>query len=112
MFDRETTSLMGLPVSIHDDDIDCPLPAFGGSTQRAAALDMNVKLCRVLAKINKSQPGPASLDCSRANRRQDSTVEVAACTPNTSLAQERSSKPSQMWQPISRHLSLYDRAKT
>lgn len=54
MFDRETTSLMGLPVSIHDDDIDSPLPTFSGSLQRAAALNMNVKLCRILAKINKS----------------------------------------------------------
>lgn len=59
VLDRETTSLMGLPISVQDDDIDCAMPTFGGSTQRAAALDMKVELCRILAKINKSeQPCP------------------------------------------------------
>ena len=55
ILDRETTSLMGLPISIHDDDVDCPLPDFGGSAQQVAALDMQVRLGRILANINKSE---------------------------------------------------------
>lgn len=55
ILDRETTSLMGLPPMIHDDDVTCPLPGFSGSAQRVATLDMQVKLCRIIANINKSK---------------------------------------------------------
>jgi proline utilization trans-activator len=56
ILDRETTSLMGLPPTIHDDDVTCPLPDFSGATQRVTTLHMQVKLCRIIANINKSKP--------------------------------------------------------
>lgn len=53
--DRQMTSLMGLPQAIRDDDITCRLPSFSGSAQRAAALDMQIKLARIHADISRSQ---------------------------------------------------------
>ncbi|GKU20030.1 unnamed protein product [Fusarium langsethiae] len=51
VLDREMTSLMGLPQSVHDDDIHPALPHFDGSSQRAAALNMQIRLCRSIASI-------------------------------------------------------------
>lgn len=58
ILDREMTSLMGIPSSVHNDDIDCPLPTFAGSTQRVATLHMQVKLYQILTNINKSKQKP------------------------------------------------------
>ncbi|PNH75391.1 hypothetical protein VD0001_g2182 [Verticillium dahliae] len=44
---------MGLPLTIQDDDVNCPLPKFDGQMQRMATLEMQVKLCRNIADINK-----------------------------------------------------------
>lgn len=52
VLDREMTSLMGVPQSIHDEDMCPQLPTFAGSMQRAAALGMQVKLSRTIAAIN------------------------------------------------------------
>lgn len=54
ILDRQMTSLMGLPQSIRDDDISCQLPTFSGSSQRAAALNMQIKLARIYADIARS----------------------------------------------------------
>jgi hypothetical protein len=54
ILDRQMTSLMGLPQSIQDDDISCRLPDFIGSAQRAAALNMQIKLARIHAQIARS----------------------------------------------------------
>jgi proline utilization trans-activator len=48
------TSLMGLPLSIRDEDISCRLPSFPESLQRAAALTMQIKLARIYAEIATS----------------------------------------------------------
>ncbi|CRK17349.1 hypothetical protein BN1708_012010 [Verticillium longisporum] len=53
ILDREFTSLMGLPLTIQDDDVNYPLPKFDGQMQRMATLEMQVKLCRNIADINK-----------------------------------------------------------
>jgi hypothetical protein len=53
VLDREMTSLMGLPQSVHDDDIHPALPHFGGSTQRVAALHMQIRLCRSIASVGR-----------------------------------------------------------
>lgn len=55
VLDREMTSLMGLPQSIHDEDMCPQLPTFAGSMQRAAALGMQVKLSRTIAAINSGK---------------------------------------------------------
>ncbi|KAL9947989.1 hypothetical protein ACHAP6_001152 [Verticillium nonalfalfae] len=36
-----------------NDDVNCPLPKFDGQMQRMATLEMQVKLCRNIADINK-----------------------------------------------------------
>lgn len=53
ILDREMTSLMGLPQSVHDDDIHPALPHFGDSTQRVAALHMQIRLCRSIASVGR-----------------------------------------------------------
>ncbi|OTB00471.1 hypothetical protein M426DRAFT_15414 [Hypoxylon sp. CI-4A] len=57
VLDREMTSLLGLPQSVIDDDIHPQLPNFGGSIQRSAALDMQIKLSRLIATINRTVYG-------------------------------------------------------
>jgi proline utilization trans-activator len=55
ILDRQMTSLMGLPQSIQDDDISCQVPTFAGSAQRAAALNLQIKLARIYAEIARSK---------------------------------------------------------
>ncbi|OTA61629.1 Zn(II)2Cys6 transcription factor [Hypoxylon sp. EC38] len=57
VLDREMTSLLGLPQSVVDDDIHPQLPSFAGSTQRSAALNMQIKLSRLTATINRTVYG-------------------------------------------------------
>ncbi|KAL0941385.1 C6 transcription factor [Colletotrichum truncatum] len=57
ILDREITSLMGLPPSIHEDYVLCQLPTYSGSTQRTAALRMRIKLSEVIGSINRKVYG-------------------------------------------------------
>ncbi|KAF5001851.1 hypothetical protein FDECE_10840 [Fusarium decemcellulare] len=57
VLDREMTSLMGLPQSIHDDDVHPQLPHFSGSTHRVAALHMQIRLCRSIASVGRGVYG-------------------------------------------------------
>jgi proline utilization trans-activator len=61
ILDRHMTSLMGLPQSIRDEDITCPLPGFADSPQRTAALSMQIKLARVHTEIASSKSIPKSI---------------------------------------------------
>jgi proline utilization trans-activator len=54
ILDRQMSSLMGLPQSIRDDDISCPLPKLIGMAEGAGALSMQIKLARVYAEIAQS----------------------------------------------------------
>ncbi|KAI1366243.1 hypothetical protein F5Y08DRAFT_301652 [Xylaria arbuscula] len=57
ILDREFTSLMGLPQS-HQDHAVCPqLPRFVGSLQRTAALNIRIKLSRIMSRINDTVYG-------------------------------------------------------
>jgi proline utilization trans-activator len=67
ILDRQMTSLMGLPQNIRDDDITCRLPNFPGSAQRAAALDMQIKLARIYADISRSRWHWLNEYCTTAN---------------------------------------------
>ena len=58
ILDRQMTSLMGLPLSIRDEDISCRPPLYSGSLQRAAALMMQIKLARIYADITTSRLPP------------------------------------------------------
>jgi hypothetical protein len=48
---------MGLPQSVHDDDIHPQLPHFDGSAQRVAALHMQIRLCRSIASVGRGVYG-------------------------------------------------------
>jgi hypothetical protein len=52
ILDREMTSLMGLPQTLNDDQINTLLPTFPGSMQRTAAIGMHIRLSRIIAEIN------------------------------------------------------------
>ncbi|KAJ5657435.1 uncharacterized protein N7484_001084 [Penicillium longicatenatum] len=54
ILDREMTSLMGLPQSLSDDHVDTLLPAFPGSAQRTAGINMHIKLSRIIAEISSA----------------------------------------------------------
>jgi proline utilization trans-activator len=51
ILDRHMTALMGLPQSIRDEDVSCQLPDYSSSPQRAAALNMQIKLAKVHTDI-------------------------------------------------------------
>jgi proline utilization trans-activator len=53
---------MGAPSSIHDSDITAPLPVPNFSVQKAKALDMHVKLSRLIAQVLNSKCSTATGD--------------------------------------------------
>lgn len=55
ILDRKFSSLMGAPSSIHDSDITASLPVPNFSVQKAKALDMHVKLSRLIAQVLNSK---------------------------------------------------------
>jgi len=56
MLDRQTSALMGVPSTIRDEDISAELPLYPHSTQKSMALEIQVKLSRVIAQISDSKP--------------------------------------------------------
>ena len=55
VLDHQMTSLMGVPMSLSDDDITAPLPSFASSLARQKALDIHIKLARANATILQSK---------------------------------------------------------
>ncbi|EME42292.1 hypothetical protein DOTSEDRAFT_175269 [Dothistroma septosporum NZE10] len=51
ILDRHMTSLMGVPMSLSDDEITACLPTFAGSTKKAIALSLHVRLAKAEAVI-------------------------------------------------------------
>ena len=65
ILDRQMSSLMGVPLAVRDEDITASLPTFSGSVQKTFALELNVKLSRIISLILNSKfqpvhftPGP------------------------------------------------------
>ncbi|KAL3467055.1 hypothetical protein BJX64DRAFT_274107 [Aspergillus heterothallicus] len=58
VLDRQMTSLMGLPQSIHDSQIHHQLPSFPGSPQKVVALGMQIRMCQIIAEINSTVYAP------------------------------------------------------
>lgn len=54
ILDRQMTSLMGVPISISDDDVTAPLP-FAGSARKKLALSLHIKLSKATAIILQSK---------------------------------------------------------
>ncbi|KAL6238681.1 hypothetical protein BDW75DRAFT_246760 [Aspergillus navahoensis] len=57
VLDRQMTSLMGLPQSIQDSQIHPQLPSFPGSRQKVVALNMQIRMCQIIAEINSTVYG-------------------------------------------------------
>lgn len=54
VLERRMSSLMGVPMSIAEESISTSLPS-SGPTPGPNVLAMQVKICQVLAKIDKSE---------------------------------------------------------
>lgn len=57
ILDRQMSSLMGVPMAISDDEITAPLLAFPTDARRSKALEIQIKLCQILAQIHSSMLG-------------------------------------------------------
>ncbi|KAL2414860.1 hypothetical protein ABEF95_006427 [Exophiala dermatitidis] len=57
ILDRELSSLMGLPVQISEENIHAKLPSLQSATG-LAALDIHIKLCRIIARVVNTVYGP------------------------------------------------------
>lgn len=55
ILDRQMTSLMGVPMSISEDDITAPHPYFAGSMSKQHALAIHIKLAKANAVIQQSK---------------------------------------------------------
>lgn len=55
ILDQQFSSLMGAPVSVRESDITATFHNHRDSTQRAAALTLNVKISRVIAEVSNSK---------------------------------------------------------
>ncbi|KAH8672613.1 fungal-specific transcription factor domain-containing protein [Tricladium varicosporioides] len=73
VLDRQMSSLMGVPLAIRDEDISASLPTFSGSPQKTLALEIHVKLSRVIAQILNTVYGVDG----RLNRRFMSSTKAA-----------------------------------
>jgi proline utilization trans-activator len=60
ILDRQMSSLMGVPLALKDSEISAPLPAIAGSRQKSLALEIHVKLSRILSHILNSKPNQTS----------------------------------------------------
>jgi hypothetical protein len=55
ILDRKFSSMMGAPNSVHDNDISVPVPQPHQSLRQLNALDMHIKLSRLMAKVLESR---------------------------------------------------------
>lgn len=82
ILDRRMTSLMGVPMSISEDDITAPYPAFGGSSCKQHALGIHIKLAQANAAIIQSQSSIVCVEadadlnhsCVRESWRQSTSI--------------------------------------
>ncbi|CAK4030524.1 Zn(II)2Cys6 transcription factor [Lecanosticta acicola] len=51
VLDRQMTAMMGVPMSLSDDDITAPLPSFSGSAKKQLAMGLHVELAKANAVI-------------------------------------------------------------
>ncbi len=90
ILDRQMSSLMGVPMAIADESISAELPTFAGQPQRSTAMDVQIKLSRVLAQILNSKASATTpyLNCS-ANGLQLFMARKVDWTNNSSPPQKR-----------------------
>lgn len=55
ILDRLMSSLLGAPLALADEDITARLPSFAGSTRKVSALNIQIKMSRATAAIQRSE---------------------------------------------------------
>ncbi|RGP59949.1 hypothetical protein FLONG3_11042 [Fusarium longipes] len=81
VLERQMGSLLGLPLSISDDVISAPFPAFPGQPEKLEALRIHVDFCRVLAKIDQTVYGlEGKLDSRYLEATQSVLKSIAVVT--------------------------------
>ena len=55
ILDRQMSSLMGVPLALKDSEISAQLPTFSGAPQKTMALQLHVRLSRIIAQILNSE---------------------------------------------------------
>ncbi|KAF7198465.1 putative transcriptional regulatory protein [Pseudocercospora fuligena] len=89
VLDRQMTSLMGVPMSLSDDDITAPLPSFGNQPRKARALALHVKLAKAQAVIMQTvygKPGGRSERFLRSMKNALRTIAEANEERNKAFA--------------------------
>ncbi|KAJ0118924.1 hypothetical protein J7T55_013180 [Diaporthe amygdali] len=85
--------------SIQDGDVHCCLPAFQGSAQRTASLDLHIKLARLIAEVNNTvygvngRPNKNFLISTKA-ALENTAVLATFCCLKIRLESPMGSKPS------------------
>lgn len=63
LLDHQMTSLVGVPVTMRESDIQARLPQYGDSDDKADILDVHIGLTRSMAQIVDSMPiGNSTMD--------------------------------------------------
>jgi proline utilization trans-activator len=55
ILDRLMSSLLGVPLTLADEDVTARLPSFAGSIKRSSALTAQIRICRATAAIQQSK---------------------------------------------------------
>lgn len=63
VLDRQMSSLMGVPLAIRDEDVGAFLPNISGSGQKTLALEIHVKLSRIISQILNSKLAQLTESC-------------------------------------------------
>lgn len=82
--DRKMSSSMGVPNSLHDEDVTTPLTTSMDSEINPTGQILHVKICQVLGKVVSSKDDyPESLECTDTPMKR-STVEMVRSTKHSS----------------------------
>ncbi|RMZ77412.1 hypothetical protein DV738_g4369, partial [Chaetothyriales sp. CBS 135597] len=81
ILDRQMSSLMGVPLSLRDEDITAPLPEFPNHSQRSIGLELHVKLSSLIAEIlNTVYSNEAHLAKNFISNTKQALKSIAAVT--------------------------------
>jgi hypothetical protein len=92
ILDRQMTSLMGLPQSLQDSQIHDELPLFPSSPQKLIALNLQKKMCHIIAEVNNTVYGADG----RLNRKFLSSTKTALSSTASLGPELRDSHPLQL----------------
>lgn len=58
ILERRMSSLLGVPLGISEESISAPFPSNSAQTDSSNTLEMQAKLCQILAKVDLSESPP------------------------------------------------------